>query len=61
MTRFIGVAEHVEKLGIEPCCCIYITDMEATFPEREPEYPVLWISTKGIKEAPFGEVILLNN
>lgn len=37
---------------------IYLTDGYGDFPEKSPNYPVLWIMTKsGKSEAPFGEVI----
>jgi len=38
-------------------CLIYLTDMYGDFPNYVPEYPVLWISTTEISEAPFGEVV----
>lgn len=41
----------------EPIAClIAITDMYGTFPEREPDYPVMWFQTSDVK-APFGESV----
>ena len=46
-----------ENLQERPAALIYLTDMYGGFPEREPEYPVLWAATSHKTEAPFGEVI----
>lgn len=40
-----------------PVCVVYLTDMYGNFPAHAPAYPVLWVSTSGVKTAPFGEVI----
>lgn len=41
-----------------PACGIYLTDMDCYDFGPEPEFPVLWIQTQGMKKtAPFGEVI----
>jgi predicted metal-dependent peptidase len=36
---------------------VYFTDMYGTFPEKRPHYDVLWCSTQGVNNAPFGEVV----
>ena len=41
----------------QPSCLVYLTDMEGRFPDAEPGYPVLWVSTSSIDKAPFGEVV----
>lgn len=57
-TRFSPVFEHIEKQEEQPICLVYLTDMDCSDWGKEPEYPVLWIQTKGRKkEAPFGETI----
>jgi predicted metal-dependent peptidase len=58
-TDFRPVFDWVEKEGIEPACLIYFTDLDGTFPDKEPEYPVLWVSV-GRAEAPFGETLQLS-
>ena len=35
-------------------CAIYLTDLQGPFPDREPDYPTLWVTTAGGK-APWGE------
>ena len=55
-TRFDPPFKWLEENDITPDTFIYLTDMEAPFPE-EPDYPTIWVScSKGI-EAPFGETI----
>ncbi len=54
------VFEWVEQQDYTPACMIYFTDLEVNdFPEIEPDYPVLWASTKHEK-APWGEILKLN-
>jgi hypothetical protein len=35
---------------------VYLTDMYGTFPNKEPEYPVLWCATSDVV-GPFGETL----
>ncbi len=56
-TDFRPIFEEVEKQGLEPCCMIFFTDSYGTFPEREPDYPVMWVVYGEPCEIPFGEVI----
>lgn len=57
-TSFCPVFEYLERENVEPACLIYLTDLVGTFPDREPDYPVLWVSTTDI-QPPFGETIRL--
>lgn len=55
-TSFEPIFEWIEREGIEPAGLIVLTDLEGSFPQQAPNYPVLWATT--IKhEAPFGEVV----
>lgn len=56
-TDFRPVFDHVADSGQSPACLIYLTDMYGTFPDRDPGYPVLWISYSPEHSAPFGTVI----
>jgi predicted metal-dependent peptidase len=60
-TSFKPVFEHIEKRGYTPSCLIYFTDLAGTFPETEPDYPVMWLvpKKKGDRDrtVPFGEVV----
>jgi predicted metal-dependent peptidase len=54
-TDFRPVFESVKNcLGM-----IFFTDACATYPERKPEYPVLWILTKDHSTPPFGKVAFI--
>ena len=49
---FAWLDEH----GIRPQTLVFLTDLYGTFPDSDPDYPVLWAST-GSRQAPFGSVI----
>lgn len=59
-TSFVPVFKEVEKLGLDPDMLIYLTDMYGTFPQHEPNYPVVWGSISPVKDAPFGEVVTID-
>lgn len=43
-TDFRPVFEWVGKQGIDPCCLVYLTDLEChRFPESMPGYNVIWV------------------
>lgn len=56
-TSFCPVFEHVSKLQVAPKCLVYLTDLDGTFPDTEPDYPVLWVAYGGGTKAPFGEIV----
>lgn len=56
-TSFVPIFQRLEEDGIEPEVCIILTDLCGYFPDRAPDYPVLWASTDDDETAPFGEVI----
>lgn len=56
-TDFAPVFKKIEEDNIETACLVYLTDMYGSFPKDAPPYPVLWVSTSHIKDAPFGEVL----
>lgn len=58
-TDFRPVFDYLNENDIKVACLIYLTDMYGTFPDEEPEYPVMWVSNSGVKEAPFGQVVEL--
>lgn len=53
-TDFRPVFRWVEEQDIQPCCLIYLTDMDGPAPEFEPEYPVLWVTPPKARKAPWG-------
>jgi predicted metal-dependent peptidase len=58
-TDFRPVFAHVEAENVQPACLIYLTDLEGSYPETEPDYPVLWIATTNHR-ATWGETIRLD-
>lgn len=58
-TRFTPVFEWAEREPVRPDALIYFTDAQGEFPERAPEYPVLWIVT-GNAPVPWGTRVQLN-
>jgi predicted metal-dependent peptidase len=43
-----------------PVCVVYLTDLDGTYPTKEPEYPVLWCVPPGVgsgRKVPFGEIV----
>jgi len=58
-TDFRPVFEWIELQGRDPELLIYFTDACGRFPQREPNYPVLWL-VKGKEHVPWGQRIQLN-
>ncbi|MGQ9861450.1 MAG: vWA domain-containing protein [Thiobacillaceae bacterium] len=58
-TDFRPVFEWLERERLNPDLLVYFTDAEGKFPEREPQYPVVWL-VKGKAPVPFGVRIQLN-
>lgn len=58
-TCFKPVFDYVAKEGLEPACLIYLTDMYASDwgSFHEPGYPVLWATISEKQDAPFGEIV----
>ena len=50
-TDFRPALEEIEKH--KAGCCVYFTDLQGTFPEKRPRFPLLWAAT-GDLEVPFG-------
>lgn len=59
-TDFRPVFDWVEQNRIEPACVICLTDLLGSFPDKEPDYPVLWIKYGlGRRKAPFGQTTVI--
>ena len=57
-TNFVPFFNHLNKT-VAPNAAIYLTDGFGKFPEKEPDYPTLWVITPGgmaSHDIPFGEV-----
>jgi predicted metal-dependent peptidase len=55
-TEFGPCFEWLEVHGVRPQTLVFLTDLFGSFPDSEPDYPVLWASTGG-RRAPFGLVV----
>ena len=42
---------------VPPVCLIYFTDLDGSFPDAAPDYPVIWCATGRNQSAPFGDVV----
>lgn len=63
-TSFAPVFDHIHDQGIEVDQLIYFSDMEVydqCFPDFEPEFPTLWLSTREDYPVPFGTLILIED
>lgn len=58
-TDFRSAYSWVAQEGLTPAALIYFTDGYGTFPNTEPEYPVIWVVVGTKKEFPFGQVVPL--
>ncbi|MHC1597901.1 MAG: vWA domain-containing protein [Methermicoccaceae archaeon] len=56
-TSFVPVFDAIQEKALNVSILVYFTDMMGTFPESAPMYPVLWVTTSGRHDAPFGQVI----
>lgn len=46
----------MEDNDVNPCVCIFFTDLETSFPKDPPPFPVFWVTVHG-GNAPFGRVL----
>ncbi len=59
-TAFEPAFDWVIENDEDPSVLIYLTDMYGSFPQYEPDYPVIWVNYGGKSagyNTPFGEVI----
>lgn len=52
-TDFRPVFEKINEDNIQLSALVYFTDAYGTFPDEEPDFPVLWV-VKGNREVPWG-------
>ncbi len=58
-TDFAPVFDWLEQQGQRPDLLVYFTDAQGSFPECEPNLPVIWL-IKGKAQVPWGQRIQLN-
>lgn len=59
-TAFSPIFRKSIELGIDPCCCVVLTDGYCSDYGPPPDYPVLWV-TIGDTNFPWGQVIELKD
>jgi len=59
-TAFSPIFRYADKHGIEPVCCVVLTDLYCSDFGPPTDYPTMWVSTHSDK-APWGEVILMKD
>ena len=57
-TDFTPVFEYITEKKIQPKVLLYYTDGCGAYPEKKPEYPVIWLLTTKAS-VPFGKKIIL--
>lgn len=62
-TDFRPVFDKIKEMKMQPELAIYLTDAYGSFPEKQPNYPVLWCVTSesGMDYIPWGQKVLLPN
>ena len=60
-TDFRPVFDKVKELNIFPELLIYLTDAYGSFPEKQPNYPVLWCLTEENSVVPWGHSVHIPN
>jgi predicted metal-dependent peptidase len=56
-TSFVPVFEEIAKQGIQPEALVYLTDSYGTFPDRAPQFPVIWGNITPNAKYPWGDVV----
>jgi len=61
-TAFSPVFDYINEHNIEPVACVFLTDLWCSDFGDEPPFPTLWVTTeKDSTNAPFGEVVVMND
>jgi len=55
-TDFRSAMEALRRVPLD--VCVYFTDLEGSFPEEKPAFPLLWAATQDLA-VPFGHKLLL--
>ena len=58
-TDFTPVFEYIKRNKIFPKVLLYYTDSIGTYPEKKPQYPVIWLVTSDNAHPPWGKIIKL--
>ncbi len=58
-TSHLPVFSFVERMGQVPSLFVGVTDLFSVFPERPPQYPVLWVVPPVHGQVPFGRKLVV--
>ena len=58
-TDFRPVFDKINELKEAPELVIFLTDTQGTFPDKQPKYPVLWVSTIAEGKVPWGQIVYM--
>ena len=58
-TDFRPPFRELRKRNVKPDVLVYLTDGYGPFPDRAPEYPVIWVMTTGV-QPPWGDCVRIN-
>ena len=62
-TDFRPAFDYIKKKGLNPDVVVYLTDLDGTYPDKPPHYPLIWVATPNSyrlrtnKPVPFGKLI----
>ena len=61
-TDFRPVFDYVEKNKVKFDMMIWLTDSQGQWPERKPQYPVIWAVTteSALAQIPWGDIVFLD-
>lgn len=60
-TDFRPVFDKVKEMRMEPELLVFLTDTYGSFPEKAPQYPVLWVITEESGKVPWGQFVYIPN
>lgn len=60
-TSFVPPFKWCEENNVKPDTLVYFTDTGGTFPDEEPNFPVIWCCSEKWVEPPFGEIIMMED
>jgi predicted metal-dependent peptidase len=60
-TDFVPVFEKVKEMKVRPELLVFLTDTYGRFPDKHPQYPVLWVITEESGRVPWGQSVHIPN
>ena len=54
---FTLIEDYRKEKGVRPALLVYFTDTMGSFPEEEPNYPVIWVCNYQNGHVPWGQLV----